>query len=151
MKRTLALIAVAAIVSACGGDTGGTTGVQPPPVTNAQPTGNYDISSINAKSLPVAIFADTGGYTYEVTSGTLALTSDGKYSAKINYRQTLVGKVDLFTDSTGGTWVLSGTQVTFTNGSDASTDKAEWASATGKLTFVETEGAASNTYVYTKK
>ena len=143
------MVAVAATVWACGGDSGGTTGVQPP--TNTQPTGNFDISTINAKALPVAIFADTGGYTYEVMSGTLALTSDGKYSAKINYRQTLLGKVDLFTDSTGGTWALSGTQVTFTNGQDASTDKADWVSSTGKLTFVESQGSASNTYVYTKK
>jgi hypothetical protein len=102
---------------------------------------------VNAKAPPVAIFSDTA-YTYERVSGSIVLTADGKYSAKMTSRQTIAGKVDLFVDSTGGTWVLSGTTVNFTDSADKSTDHAEWSNL-GTLTFVEPEGKASNTYIYT--
>jgi hypothetical protein len=141
---------VAVSMAACGSDSSVAPSGPPAPTVLTTPAGSYDISTINAKSLPVAIFSDTGGYTFEVTSGTLILTADGKYSTKLGMRQTIAGKVDQFTDSTGGTWVLSGTTVTFTNSQDQSTDKADW-SNTGKLTFVEIEGKATNTYVYAIK
>jgi hypothetical protein len=80
-------------------------------------------------------------------SSTIVLSADGKFSLKGTYRQTIAGKQDTFVDSTGGTWVLSGTTVNFVNGQDGSTDKADWASS-GSLTFVENEGTATNTYVY---
>ena len=93
-----------------------------------------DISTVNAKALPFTIFSDTGGYKWEVTSGSFGLTADGKYTAKWTFRQTIGGRVDTVVDSTFGTWVLSGTTVNFTNAQDANAnDKAEW-SNTGKLT-----------------
>lgn len=150
--RKLAFVIAATTVlaaAACGGDS--STGPSGPSNPASTPTGAYAITTINTKALPVAIFSDTGGggYKWEVMSGTFTLTSDGKYSSVMTSRQTLSGKIDLFVDSTGGTWVLGGTTITFTNGQDGSVDHADWASA--KLTFVETEGTASNTYVYTKK
>jgi hypothetical protein len=103
---------------------------------------------VNGKGLPVAIFSDTN-YTYEVTSGSLALTTDGKFSIVTTFRQTIPGNISTFVDSTGGTWVLTGTSVTLTNGSDGSTDTATWAN--GQLTFTETDGKNTDTYVYARK
>lgn len=111
--------------------------------------GSYDASAINDKVLPVAIFSEPD-YTYERVSATVTIALDGSYSAKMTSRQTVAGKVDLFVDSTGGTWALSGTHITFTDGADASIDNAEWSDA-GTLTFAEMEGAATNTYVYIRK
>jgi hypothetical protein len=148
IQRALMLVGAIALV-ACGGDSSGTgpTGGQ----TFSSPVGSYDISTVNAKALPFTIASDTGGYKWEITSGSFGLTSDGKYTAKWTFRQTILGKVDLFTDSTAGTWTLSGTTVNFKNAQDATAnDKAEW-SNTGKLTFVETELSSTNTYVYLKK
>ena len=139
----LLAIALVTVIAACGGDSsGGPTG---PGQTSATPTGSYDISTVNAKALPFTVFSDTGGYKWEVTAGSFGLTADGKYTAKWTFRQTIAGRVDTFVDSTFGTWSLTGTTVNFKNGQDPNAnDKAEW-SNTGKLTFTETEGTATNT------
>ncbi len=133
--------AFGATLAACGGDSlpGG-------PQTYKDPVGSYDVATVNAQATPYKIFA-ADNYSYEVMSSTIVLTADGKFSLKETFRQTIAGKQDTFVDSTGGTWVLSGTTVSFVNGQDGSADKADWASS-GSLTFVENEGTATNTYVY---
>lgn len=148
MKK-FALLTIMLVLAACGGDSSGNpTG---PGQTSSTPAGSYDISTVNAKALPFTIFSDTGGYKWEVTAGSFGLTPDGKYTAKWTFRQTIGGRVDTFLDSTFGTWALNGTTVNFTNGQDPNAnDKAEWSNA-GRLTFTETEGTATNTYVYLKK
>lgn len=113
-----------------------------------RPPGSYVIATVNGKIPPVAIFADTN-YTYEVMSGSIALTTDGKYSLVTTFRQTIPGNVSMFVDSTGGTWVQSGTVIRFTNGQDSTTDQATWTNA--QLTFIESEGKATDTYVYALK
>lgn len=146
--RTLAAagaLLLTTTLAACGGSDGPST--PPGPTIYTNPVGSYDVTKVNEKALPVAIFSGDN-YTYEVMSGTLTLTADGKFSVKQTYRQTIAGKVDTFVDSTGGTWALAGTAVNFVNGQDGSTDKATWVN-TGTLTFSEVEGTATNTYVYT--
>jgi hypothetical protein len=140
--RSLAFVAMFAAAGACGGDS------PSGPTAAKTPDGSYTISTVNGKGLPVAIFSDTN-YTYEVTSGTVALTTDGKYSIVTKFRQTIPGNVSTFVDSTGGTWLLSGTSITFTNADDKSTDTAAWAN--GQLTFRETDGKNTNTYVYARQ
>jgi len=103
---------------------------------------------VNGKSLPVALAAD-GNYLYEVTVGTLSITSDGKYSVVTTFRQTIPGNVQLFVDSTGGSWVLNGTTINLTNGQDGSADQATWANK--QLTFAESDGTTTTTYVYSRK
>jgi hypothetical protein len=146
--RTVTAVTVvlaAGVLQGCGSDAPTSPGRNAP--NNF--LGSYEASSINDKALPVAIFSETD-YTYERVSATVVLSDDGTYSAKMTSRQTIAGKVDLFVDSTGGTWALSGNEVTFTDGADATVDHAQWADA-GTLTFAEVEGPATNTYVYTRK
>ena len=131
-----------AALAACGSDS--STGPSGPAVPTT-PVGSYTITTINGKGLPVALFAEAS-YTYEVTNGTLALTSGGKYSVVTTFRQTLPGSVSTFVDSTGGTWVQTGTNIQLTNGQDGSLDTATWDK--GILTFVEVDGKVTTTYVY---
>ena len=116
---------------ACGSDS--PTG----PGNGKSPPGSYTIATINAAPLPVAIFSDTGGFKLEVMSGTLTLTTSGTYSIVTNYRETLPGVLDTYSDSTGGTWAMAaGTStVVFTNSADSTQDQATFAN--GQLTFVE--------------
>ena len=142
---TLALgLVLAAVVTACGSD--GTTG---PGGGAPTPVGSYSITTVNGKALPVALFNDPS-YTYEVTNGSIALTSDGKYTVVTNFRQTIPGNVSLFSDSTFGTWVQAGSQINFKNAQDTTAkDQATWAGT--QLTFSLTDGSVTTTYVYTKK
>jgi hypothetical protein len=126
--RTLAVALVATVLAACGSDSPSGPSVQ------TSPEGNYTISTINGKALPMAIFSDTGGYKLEVLTGTLGVQSGGKYSVVTNYRQTVAGIVSTYSDSSGGNWVLSGASVAFTDGSDGSKAQAAW-SNTGTLTL----------------
>jgi hypothetical protein len=138
---TLALAALIG-VGACGSDS--TSG----PAVPTTPIGSYTITTVNGKGLPVALFADAS-YTYEVTNGTLALTSDGKYSVVTTFRQTLPGNVSMFVDSTGGTWVQTGANIQLKNGQDGTLDTATWDK--GILTFVEVDAKVTTTYIYTQK
>lgn len=134
-RALLALCAAvaSAFVVACGSDS--PTGPGGP--SNKSPNGSYAISTINSAALPVAIFSDTGGFKLEVMSGSITLNSGGTYSIVTNYRETLPGVSDLYSDSTGGTWSMaSGTStIVFTNSADSTTDQATWTA--GQLTFVE--------------
>src|SRR3954463_4662498 len=106
----LAFASLAAL-GACGSDS--STGPSGPAVPT-NPIGSYTITTVNGKGLPVALFAD-GSYSYEITKGTLALTSDGKYSVVTTFRQNLPGSVETLVDSTGGTWVQTGATIAMTN------------------------------------
>ncbi len=134
---TIAALALAA----CGGDASG-------PNVSKTPEGSYNISTVNGKTLPAAIFSEPD-FKLEVTSGSLVLTSDGKYSTVTTTRQTVPDNVSTFVDSTAGTWVLTGSQVQFTDGQDGSKVSATWGN--GQLTFSETDGGVTTTLVYTKK
>jgi hypothetical protein len=143
--RAFAIVATTAAVTAataCGGDSPAGPGGPP---AQTSPVGGYAIATVNAKPLPFAMFSDTN-YLYEVTSGTMSLTADGKYASVMSFRQTIPGNVSLFVDTTSGTWVLSGSTISFTDAADSSVDSASWAS--GKLTFTESNGVATNVFVY---
>ena len=134
-RPLLALCAAAAAVFlvACGSDSSPTG---PGGSTQKTPNGSYAISTINSAQLPVAIFSDTGGFKLEVMSGTITLSTGGTYSIITNYRETLPGVSDTYTDSTVGTWAMTGgSTVVFTSTADSTQDQATWTS--GQLTFVE--------------
>ena len=126
--RTLAVALVATVLAACGSDSPSGPG------TATSPEGNYTISTINGKAVPMAIFSDTGGYKLEVLAGTLGIQSGGKYSVVTSYRQTIAGIVSTYSDSSGGSWLLTGTTVAFTDGSDNSKVQGAWSNS-GTLTL----------------
>jgi hypothetical protein len=133
-RRSVFAFAVLAVasVAACGGGDSGTTGPA------ATVVGTYSISTINGKTLPVALFPSDPLFTFEVTVGSLALTADGKYFVSTTTKQTITGNVQTFVDTTSGTWVLTGTAVAFTNAHDGLTDNATWDK--NQLTFAEASG-----------
>ncbi|MEO7084193.1 MAG: hypothetical protein ABI442_15755, partial [Gemmatimonadaceae bacterium] len=142
----LATIVAIATAAACGNSGDSTT--TPPVVLPTTPVGVYTITMVNGKAPPVTVLSDTSGlYKLEVTSGTFTITADGKYSTVMNTRQTIPNNVSVFTDSTGGTWLLSGTSVSFTNSQDGTKDTAVW-SNTGSLTFAEVDGTTTTTIIY---
>ena len=132
-------------IAACGSDSTTSPGGGGNPNS---PIGSYNISTVNGKNLPVALYS-AGTYTYEVTAGNIGLTSDGKYSMINTYRQTIPGDVEVFVDTTGGTWSLSGTTISMTDAADGSTGSITWSA--NQLMFAIVDGTVTNTYVYTKK
>lgn len=95
------------------------------------------------------MYADTG-YTLQVQSGTLAITTDGKWVSKVVSRETVAGFVSTYTDSTFGTWsVAAGSKTAvLTNAETNTTSSATWTST--QATVVQLDGATSHTIVYTK-
>lgn len=110
------------------------------------PIGSYDIQTVNGKPVPVVIAAD-GNYTQEFTAGTIALGADTKYTVVLTTRVTIPGNVQVFVDSTTGTWVQTGNAIQLTNGADSSKVSGTWDK--GLLTFVSSDDKA--TYVYYQK
>jgi hypothetical protein len=139
------LAAIAAWTAACGSDK--TTGPGGP---NGSPVGNYTISTVNGKSLPAPLYSD-GNFSYDVTNGTIGLTGDSKYTLATTYKQTIPGNVEIFVDSTFGTWSMTGTTISLTDGQDGSTGQITWSSTQSQLMFAIVDGKVTNTFVYTKK
>ena len=142
--RPLGLVAAMAAMSfalACGGDSTG-------PEESKTPDGTYAMSTVNGKALPATVFAEST-YKFEIVSASLVLATDGKYSTTSTTRQTLPGNVSTFVDSTRGTWLLTGTQVQFTDAQDGTKETAAFAN--GQLTFTIVDGKLTTTIVYTKK
>ncbi len=102
------------------------------------------MTTVNGKAVPTSLFAD-GAFSYDITGGTMKLTSDGKFSAVTNYRQTVPGSVEMFVDSIAGTWTQSGSslQMTIADGSTATAtfDKSS-------LTLSATDEGVTMTVVY---
>lgn len=137
-------IGMIAFAAACGSDSG--TPTTPEETT---PVGNYTVSTVNGKALPAAVIDDPD-LKVEVTTGTLVLTTDGKYSSVLTTRYTIPGATpSVFKDSVGGTWILNGTSVELSNADDGSKSTAAWAGK--QLTVPVTEGKVTTTYVYGKK
>lgn len=136
---TVSFVAVV-VVAACGGDSGSAP-TQPP----STPVGAYVLQSVNGKPLPVAIASDTN-YTFEVTAGSLAFTSDGKYASVRTYRQTILGDVETFIDSTAGTWSQNGAAAQAVDSVDAVNAAVTWTAA--QLTWTETDTARKVTTAF---
>lgn len=126
-SKLVAGIAAIALITACGSDSA--TG---PSSTSSSPVGSYTISTVNGKAVPTSLYAD-GSISYDVTSGTINLTSDGKFLAVTNTRQTLPGSIENFVDSMGGTWTQSGSSVQMSL-DDGTTASATWDKTSFTLT-----------------
>ena len=145
---TLGAAALLAITTACsGGDkvtAPGTPG--PPPAT---PVGSYTLNTVDAKTLPWTMYADTG-YTLEIQSGTLSITVNGKWVSKVVTRETVAGFASTYNDSTFGSWAVAtgSTIAVLTNAETNTTSSATWTAT--EATVVQLDGATSRTIKYRK-
>ena len=139
-SKLAAVTAAIALVTACGSDSTGPSG-------SSSPIGSYTMSTVNGKAVPTSLFAD-GSFSYDITGGTMKLTSDGKFSAVTNYRQTLPGSVENFVDSIGGTWTQAGSAIQMSI-SDGSTATATFDKTS--LTLSASDAGVTLTVVYGNK
>jgi hypothetical protein len=139
-----AFAATVAVAAACGSDSATS------PDTPTTPIGDYSLSSVNAKALPFTMFSDTG-YKFDLTAGTLSLSSDGKYKTITTMVETVAGHASTYVDSVLGTWVQVGTSgtLTFTSAYDSTKQNATWAGK--QLTFQLVDGSTTTTLVYGRK
>ena len=134
-------------IAACGSDS------TPPvdPTSPDTPIGNYSIMTVNGKTLPAAVIDVQlpAPYKFEIMSGALNLTQDGKYTQVTRFRETIPDNVSVFVDSTFGTWTRSGTQITLTNGQEpAAISTGAWTGL--QMTFVLVDTVVATTFVYKK-
>ena len=130
-SKIVAGVAAAALIAACGSDS--TTG---PTSNSSGPVGSYTVATVNGKVPPATIFSE-GTYSFDVTGGSIKLTSDGKFVSVTNTRQTLPGSVENFADTIGGTWTQTGSalQMTFDDGTTAAAT-SDKTTLTGAFTYL---------------
>lgn len=148
--RVAAVCAVLAVTGTAGcSKSEGTTGpvVIPPPAT---PVGTYTLSTIDAKIMPYTMYTDPAGYTLEIASGTLSVTAAGKWVSKIVSKETVLGNVSTYSDSTFGTWTLStGTAAgVFLNTETGVNSTVAWTAA--DITVNDVDGAVTHKVLYKK-
>jgi hypothetical protein len=124
----------------------GGTPVAPPPAT---PVGSYTLQTIDAKAMPYTMYAEPD-YTLQVASGTIAITTNGKWVSKFVTTETVAGNVSTYSDSTYGTWtVATGTTVAvFINSETSVTSNGSWTAI--DVTVNDVDGATIRKIVYKK-
>jgi len=150
----LGLAMAAAAVEACSGGASPTAPTQPTkPTQPTQPTpldttalfGNYLLSSVNTKALPVTILSDSL-YSLDVMSATVALTAGTQFVIAMTTRETVDGHPSTYVDSASGTWTLHDSTLTLTNKADGTVVTANWDGT--HLTLVQKDDTATDSYVY---
>lgn len=145
-KAAAVAVLAVTLTTACGKGEGATgpAAAAPPPAT---PVGNYTLSTIDAKALPYTMFADTG-YTLEVMSGTISITTNGKWVSKVVTRETVAGNVSTYSDSTYGSWTVPGgaTLAVLTNAETGATTNATWTAI--DVTVNDVDGTVTRKVVY---
>ena len=138
--KTLGAIGTLLLVAACSD---GPTGPSIPPT----PVGTFVLNTIESKALPYAMFADSG-YKLEITSGTLAITVNGKWVSKITSRETVVGFASTYIDSSFGTWTVpsGATTAVLINTETNITSNATWTAS--DVTVNEVDGTIARKIVY---
>jgi hypothetical protein len=129
-------------LGACSGD--GATGPGGIPAT---PEGTYALNTVDSKPLPFMMYSDTG-FTLEVTAGSIAITSNGKWVSKITSRETVAGFASTYIDSTWGTWVVAGGTATFTNAESQVISNVSWTAT--EVTVNDVDGTTTRKIVYKK-
>ena len=142
--RVGACLALLAVTACSKGE--GATG----PSVPTTPQGDYSLRTIDAKALPYTMYADTG-YTLEIQSGTLTVTTGGRWVSKIVQRETVAGTVSTYSDSTFGIWALPmgstapGT-ATFLNAETNVSTTVTWTAT--DITIDDKDGAVIRRVVY---
>jgi Lipocalin-like domain len=137
MRRitAIALLAMSSAVAGCGGDS-----TAPTPASLA---GTWNLSTINGSALPFTLQAANPKIEY--LNEQIIASANGTFTQTANARFTNAGVVSTQPITDSGTWVLSGTAISFQFASDGST-------GTGTLsgnTFTVAQSGFS--FVYTKQ
>jgi hypothetical protein len=74
--------------------------------------GEYALETVNGTALPY-LKSESASERVEVASGSLTLRSDRTYSGEIVERWTTGGNIQLFPETSAGTFTVSGSQLTF--------------------------------------
>ena len=145
------VLAVTIAAAACGGSGSPTSpSNQPTPPSVVDSTmipGNYGLSTVNAKTLPVVILSDSA-YTLEVLAATAAMTSADRFTIAITTRETVDGNVSIYADTITGTWSVSGKTITLVSAADGSVATATWDAT--HLVVAQTDATAKDSYVYVR-
>ena len=113
------------------------------------PVGSYSLSSFNGKNVPVTLFSDTN-YLVTLATASLSLTADGNYQAISTIRETVLGHLSTYVDTTNGTWVEGAARaLVFTDRLDGRKVSGSWAGF--NLTLADSSEGTVNTAVYTRK
>jgi hypothetical protein len=126
-------------LGACSGDSA--TGPKVP----ATPEGNYSLTSVDARAVPYMMYSDTG-FTLEVTAGSIAINSNGKWVAKVTSRETIAGYASMYVDSTFGTWTSASGAATLINTETQATASATWTAT--EVTINQVEGTTTRKVIY---
>ena len=94
-----------ALLSGCGSD----RAITP----SAGPEGEYALETVNGMTIPF-LKEESASKRVEVVSGSLTLRSNHTYSGGIVERWTIGGNVELFPETSAGTFSVSGNRLTFT-------------------------------------
>jgi hypothetical protein len=154
----LVVVAAAFALSACGSNTEAPTSPTQP-VTPTQPTtpvtpptpadtalvGVFNLSTVNANTLPATILSDSA-YSLAVVSATMTMQTGGHFVLAIATRETVDGNVSLYSDTTTGTWSATGSTITLTRAADGSVFTATWDGT--HLAVTQMDDTAKDIYLY---
>jgi hypothetical protein len=140
----VAVVAACVIVPLACGDS--STGPDDPKT----PVGNYALATFNGKAPPVTIFSDTN-YLFVLADASLSLDANGSYRTTATTRETVLGHLSTYYDTTNGSWVqtTNSNSLVLTDRNDGSKVTMTWAGT--KVTFVDTTDGVISTIVYARK
>jgi hypothetical protein len=110
MKRFAFLTLLAMSVIGCGDDGTGPGSV----------AGRYELRTVNGGNVPY-VLVSLGNDRFEVTSGSMQISKDNSFSVVLNTKTTESGATTSDSQTTTGTWALTGNQITFMDGSGTNT------------------------------
>jgi hypothetical protein len=151
MRTTLRLLIFAAVVAgaastgACNKDS--PTEIDVPGDPNESVSGSFALTSIDQKSLPFKVLADTG-YSIEVTAGSALLDTNHTFIMPLTTRENVAGFLSTYVDTIQGSWTQDAGVVTLTP-AGAFPATATWDGR--RLTAMWSIGPSVNTYVYTRR
>jgi hypothetical protein len=133
-----AVALAAGAATACGSD--GATGP-------SSPVGSYALSSVNGKTLPATVLADTD-FSVAISQGTLALQGDGKFVLGVTSTWTIEGHPSVFVSADTGTWTQANGRLVFTY-VDSTTQTGAW--QRDQVTVTDSSAATVTTLVFARK
>ena len=139
LARSLALVATALTLAACGGD-----GPSEPVDPVAAASGTYNLVSVDDDAVPSLLVA-SGANRAEITGGTMILNSNGTLMQTIDYRTLVDGVTEEGTEVYSANWSLLGSDGVYIEWDGF--EPVEGTISRGVLTFDDIGG----THVYRRR